>query len=131
LVSVLKGKGCRSEGGIAAQALQAAPLSHFSVDERMSWAATRQTKRGEDAAYSLLGIFDINIPLIYGEGRKKALSRLEREIKESLKGKSPSPAPVLFLKYGDLSKYQGCMGRSLLRLLTLTVQLMTLLRQCH
>ena len=51
----------------------------------MSWAAKRQTKREEDEAYSLLGIFDIHMPLIYGEGRKKALNRLQKETKESLK----------------------------------------------
>lgn len=56
--------------GITAQALQGGTLSHFSVNERMSWAARRETKREEDAAYSLLGIFDIHMPLIYGEGRK-------------------------------------------------------------
>ena len=68
--------------GITVQALQGMSLSHFSVDERMSWAARRQTKRGEDAAYSLLGIFDIHMPLIYGEGRKKAVTRLKNKIKK-------------------------------------------------
>jgi len=69
--------------GIALQALQGRPLSHFSVDERMLWAARRQTKREEDAAYSLLGIFDIHMPLIYGEGRQKALNRLQKEIEDN------------------------------------------------
>ena len=49
----------------------------------MSWAAGRITKREEDAVYSLLGIFDIHMPLIYGEGQKKALIRLQKEIKGS------------------------------------------------
>ncbi|KAI9862356.1 MAG: hypothetical protein M1813_004832 [Trichoglossum hirsutum] len=75
--------------GIAVQALQGSGLSHFSVNERMSWAEKRQTKREEDAAYSLLGIFDIQMPLIYGEGRKWALARLHKEIKESLKDELP------------------------------------------
>ncbi|KAI9775928.1 MAG: hypothetical protein M1839_000717 [Geoglossum umbratile] len=70
--------------GIAIEALRGSPLSHFSVDERMSWAANRQTKREEDKAYSLLGIFEIHMPLIYGEGREKALIRLQKEIKELL-----------------------------------------------
>ncbi|PVH91150.1 hypothetical protein DM02DRAFT_367928 [Periconia macrospinosa] len=43
-----------------------------------------QTKRGEDAAYCLLGIFSTHMPLIYGEGRQSALKRLQKEIKESL-----------------------------------------------
>ena len=68
--------------GIPVLALQGRPLSQFSVDDRMSWAERRKTKREEDAAYSLLGIFDIHMPLLYGEGRKKALNRLRRMIKE-------------------------------------------------
>ncbi|KAF2647145.1 HET-domain-containing protein, partial [Lophiostoma macrostomum CBS 122681] len=66
--------------GIAIQALRGSPLSHFSAKERLSWAANRQTKREEDEAYSLLGIFDIYMPAIYGEGRKGALNRLQKEI---------------------------------------------------
>ena len=57
-------------------------MSRFSVDERMSWAARRETKREEDVAYSLLGIFEIHMPLIYGEGRQNALNRLQKEIKD-------------------------------------------------
>jgi ankyrin repeat protein len=68
--------------GIAIQALRGSPLSQFDVDERMSWAAKRKTKREEDEAYSLLGIFNIHMPLIYGEGREKALARLQKEVKE-------------------------------------------------
>jgi NB-ARC domain len=71
--------------GIPPQALQGGPLSHFSTDKRMSWAAKRETTREEDAAYSLLGIFDIHMPLIYGEGRKKALARLQKEITGAFK----------------------------------------------
>jgi hypothetical protein len=66
--------------GISIPALQGCPLSRFSVDERMSWAVSRTTTRGEDAAYSLLGIFDIHMPLLYGEGEEKAFSRLRRQI---------------------------------------------------
>lgn len=54
-------------------------LGQFSVAQRMSWASTRQTTRTEDIAYCLLGIFDINMPLLYGEG-KKAFIRLQEEI---------------------------------------------------
>ncbi|KAH8704534.1 hypothetical protein GQ44DRAFT_753179 [Phaeosphaeriaceae sp. PMI808] len=49
---------------ISTEALQGKALSHFS------------TTREEDIAYSLLGIFDIHMPLIYGEGKEKALKRL-------------------------------------------------------
>ncbi|KAI0101007.1 heterokaryon incompatibility protein-domain-containing protein [Nemania sp. FL0031] len=50
-----------------------------SVSQKMSWAADRETKLAEDEAYCLLGIFDINMPLLYGEGRK-AFHRLQEEI---------------------------------------------------
>jgi len=54
-------------------------LSIVSVARRMSWAANRQTTRVEDLAYCLIGIFDVNMPLLYGEGRK-AFTRLQEEI---------------------------------------------------
>jgi hypothetical protein len=66
--------------GVPIQALRGSPLSLFSVDGRISWATKRQTKREEDAAYSLLGIFNAHMPLIYGEGRQSAIDRLQREI---------------------------------------------------
>ena len=74
--------------GIDVRAIQGNPLSQISVEDRMSWAERRETKREEDAAYSLLGIFDIHMPLIYGEGRNKAFVRLRKEIQESLKEES-------------------------------------------
>ncbi|XP_014551998.1 hypothetical protein COCVIDRAFT_48018, partial [Bipolaris victoriae FI3] len=66
--------------GIPIQALAGSPLSDFRIEERLSWAAKRQTKREEDAAYSLLGLFDLHIPLIYGEGKSNAITRLLHEI---------------------------------------------------
>jgi hypothetical protein len=48
----------------------------------MSWAARRQTTRIEDRAYSLLGLFNVNMPLIYGEGNS-AFRRLQEEILKS------------------------------------------------
>lgn len=56
-----------------------ASLETASLSKRMSWAARRKTSRTEDLAYCLLGIFDINMPLLYGEG-KKAFHRLQEEI---------------------------------------------------
>ena len=41
-------------------------LRRISVAEKMSWAAERTTSRIEDQAYSLLGIFDVNMPMLYG-----------------------------------------------------------------
>jgi hypothetical protein len=72
--------------GIPAKALRGSPLSDFSIAERMSWAGRRKTTREEDQAYSLLGIFNISIPVIYGEEREKALKRLREEIDKALKG---------------------------------------------
>jgi hypothetical protein len=66
--------------GLALRALQGSALFEFSIAERMSWAENRETKREEDKAYSLLGIFDIHMPLIYGEGMKNAFRRLREEI---------------------------------------------------
>jgi hypothetical protein len=57
-------------------------LKCISVAQKMSWAANRETTRVEDMAYCLLGIFDVNIPLLYGEG-KKAFIRLQEEIVKS------------------------------------------------
>lgn len=54
-------------------------LVAVSVAQKMSWAATRQSTRIEDVAYSLLGIFGINMPLLYGE-EERAFLRLQSEI---------------------------------------------------
>ena len=60
-------------------ALQGDPLSGYSIAKRMSWAAHRETTRIEDQAYSLMGLFDVNMPLLYGEG-SKAFIRLQEDI---------------------------------------------------
>ncbi|KAH6617367.1 heterokaryon incompatibility protein-domain-containing protein [Chaetomium tenue] len=56
-----------------------AELGDFAVARRMSWAANRETTRLEDMAYCLLGIFDVNLSLIYGEG-VKSFARLQAAI---------------------------------------------------
>jgi hypothetical protein len=55
------------------------PLAHYSISQKMSWAASRVTTRIEDTAYCLLGIFDVYMPLLYGE-RHRAFFRLQEEI---------------------------------------------------
>ncbi|KAG9194297.1 hypothetical protein G6011_04332 [Alternaria panax] len=55
-------------------------IFQYDIEQRLSWAKDRRTKRDEDGAYCLLGIFEVQMPLIYGEGRAKAFSRLQREI---------------------------------------------------
>ena len=54
-------------------------LHTVSVATKMSWAAGRQTTRIEDKAYCLLGIFDVHMPLLYGE-RGQAFIRLQQAI---------------------------------------------------
>ncbi|OTA58900.1 HET-domain-containing protein [Hypoxylon sp. EC38] len=57
-------------------------LRSASIAQKMSWAAGRSTSRSEDIAYSLLGIFQVNMPLLYGEG-EAAFTRLQEEIIKS------------------------------------------------
>jgi nucleoside phosphorylase len=54
-------------------------LSLASVAQKMSWASLRRTTRVEDEAYSLIGLFGVNMPTIYGEGRR-AFIRLQQEL---------------------------------------------------
>ncbi|KAI0556215.1 HET-domain-containing protein [Xylaria curta] len=56
------------------------PLNSASIARRMSWAAKREVTRPEDTAYSLMGIFSVNMPMLYGEGAEKAFLRLQEEI---------------------------------------------------
>ena len=62
--------------------------SEASVAAKMSWASNRQTSRPEDIAYSLLGLFNVNMPLLYGEGGFKAFQRLQYEIVRSRRDES-------------------------------------------
>ncbi|KAH8590366.1 heterokaryon incompatibility protein-domain-containing protein [Bisporella sp. PMI_857] len=58
-------------------------LSTIPLARRMSWASNRITTRQEDTAYCLLGIFGVNMPLLYGEGDKAFIRLQEEIIKES------------------------------------------------
>ena len=68
--------------GINLAALESRDLSNASVAQRMSWAAKRNCTRLEDVAYSLMGLFGINMPMLYGEGNN-AFRRLQEEIVKS------------------------------------------------
>lgn len=59
--------------------LQTGNMDGICVAKKMSWAAKRETTRVEDRAYSLMGIFGVNMPTIYGEG-EEAFIRLQEEI---------------------------------------------------
>jgi hypothetical protein len=97
-------------------------LSSYSVAQRMSWASRRKTTRVEDLAYCLLGLFDVNLPLIYGEGQKSFL-RLQEEIMkgthdqslfawERIDGVGSFPenilasAPICFANAGNIVVYR-------------------------
>ncbi|KAN0099864.1 HET domain containing protein [Hyaloscypha variabilis] len=68
--------------GIQPEVLRFNDLSLTSVARKMSWASQRRTSRKEDMAYCLLGLFDISMPLLYGEG-EKAFLRLQEHIAAS------------------------------------------------
>jgi hypothetical protein len=55
------------------EAFQGTPIKKFSIFDQLSWAETRNARRGDDAAYSLQGLFDIRTPLKYGEGQVNAM----------------------------------------------------------
>ncbi|KAI1805154.1 HET-domain-containing protein [Daldinia bambusicola] len=67
---------------IPKKALDTGDFSKFCAAARLSWAAKRKTTRIEDVAYSLLGLLEVNMPLLYGEGNK-AFVRLQEEIIKS------------------------------------------------
>ncbi|SCO92242.1 related to beta transducin-like protein [Fusarium oxysporum] len=89
-------------------------LETTSIAQRMSWAADRVTTRKEDGAYSLMGIFGINMPLLYGEG-DKAFYHLQEEIMRVSDDHSPfawkaiaarggllAPTPAAFRGSGNI-----------------------------
>jgi len=63
--------------------LQGINFREYPVEEKFRWAARRYTTEPEDRAYSLLGIFELFIPPIYGEGEKHARCRLQEAIEEA------------------------------------------------
>jgi hypothetical protein len=67
--------------GIPEAALLGRPLASFSIEQRLSWSWNRKTTRVEDQAYCLTGLFDIFMPIMYGE-EEHAMTRLNKEIQE-------------------------------------------------
>jgi hypothetical protein len=68
---------------IPIEALRGTPLDQFPVQERVRWAEQRQVTIEEDRAYCLLGIFEVIMHPLYGEG-KNAFIRLKDEIRNQL-----------------------------------------------
>ena len=79
----------------------------INIRERLKWAARRETTRVEDQAYSLLGIFNITIPIAYGEG-ENAMYRLQAAIMEFSNDRS------IFLWDGDASFRSSMLSGTLL-----------------
>ncbi|CDO68484.1 hypothetical protein BN946_scf184499.g9 [Trametes cinnabarina] len=73
------------------------PLSAISVAQRMSWASRRETTREEDRSYSLLGLFGVYIPIVYGEG-SNAFYRLQEAILRDIPDQS-------IFAWGDVWSY--------------------------
>jgi hypothetical protein len=99
-----------------------------SVAQRMSWASRRITERAEDRAYSLMGLFGVNMPPLYGE-RENAFLRLQQQIAHKTKDESLfawsmgpfednpitysglyAPSPSNFLDCGDIVSITGSKG---------------------
>jgi hypothetical protein len=72
---------------IPVQALRGDPFSDFSIAERKGWAAQRQTTEEEDIVYCLLGLCEVSMPPLYGEGSEKALFRLTDEVDKRSRSK--------------------------------------------
>ncbi|KAK7462334.1 hypothetical protein VKT23_007935 [Stygiomarasmius scandens] len=68
---------------IPVQVFHGKSIDEFSVAQKMSWAAFRETTRPEDQAYCLMGLFNVSMSPIYGEGGAKAFIRLQQEIIKS------------------------------------------------
>jgi hypothetical protein len=92
--------------GIDERVLEGDHPSVCSIADRMSWASNRETTRDEDIAYSLLGIFDINMPLLYGE-KGKAFIRLQEEIMKASDDQS-----IFAWKSSDSTFHAGLLATS-------------------
>jgi hypothetical protein len=63
------------------KAMRGNPFSDFSIAERKEWAAQRQTTEEEDLIYCLIGLCQVSMPLVYGEGKESAMKRLDMAVK--------------------------------------------------
>lgn len=91
--------------GIDAQVLLGSHPHGYTVAERMAWASNRTTTRVEDAAYSLMGLFDVFMPMLYGEG-SRAFMRLQEEIMKKSEDYS------IFAWQSSESRYIGIFAQS-------------------
>jgi hypothetical protein len=75
---------------IPVEALRGRPLASFTIQERLYWQENRQTKEEEDIVYSLLGIFNVSMPVLYGEGKANAQARLSALLEQPEMPPKPS-----------------------------------------
>lgn len=101
--------------GIDVEILDGGDPALCSIAKRMSWASKRETTRVEDIAYCLMGLFGINMPLIYGE-RHKAFIRLQTEIMKSSEDQSlfawKTPTAADDVRCGLLASSPACFAES-------------------
>ncbi|KAI4619315.1 uncharacterized protein J4E87_007565 [Alternaria ethzedia] len=83
-------------------------LDALPVGRRMAWAAGRQTTKPEDMAYCLIGLFDVSMPMLYGEGAEKAFFRLQEEIIHN----SNDLSLFAWTAVNGSSTYRGILARS-------------------
>jgi hypothetical protein len=65
---------------IPLEALRNYPLNKFDTSERRRWAKNRRTTEEEDIVYCLLGLLNVSMPTVYGEGQESARRRLQDEL---------------------------------------------------
>ncbi|KAK4499784.1 hypothetical protein PRZ48_007970 [Zasmidium cellare] len=91
--------------GIPPERLLSGNARRASVAQKMSWASGRVTTRREDQAYCLFGLFDVNLPLLYGEG-DRAFTRLQKAIVLESDDES------IFAWSSPLGNFSGILARS-------------------
>jgi len=93
--------------GIEISVLRGAGLRFVGVATKMSWASRRQTTREEDMAYCLLGLFDISMPLLYGEG-----DRAFRRLQEAIMREYDDDSLLSWTAADSTLKHSGLLARS-------------------
>jgi len=69
--------------GVEVLRCRADPTTACTVAVRLSWAARRKASRVEDEAYSLLGLFALSMPTLYGSGEKAFQMFLEEVLRRT------------------------------------------------
>ncbi|KAF5340124.1 hypothetical protein D9758_013180 [Tetrapyrgos nigripes] len=97
---------------IPVEVFEGRDINTYGVAQRMSWAALRETTRPEDQAYSLMGIFEVSMPPIYGEGGVKAFMRLQQEIIKISDDRSIFAWIAASSEHNEHNEHRGLLARS-------------------